>query len=239
IIATPPATHAEIVTACLEAGKPSIVEKPLCLDVGTAERLHRTAQHTHTPVLVDHTHLFSSAYRTLTRHLSRTADPIRVILSEGMALGPFRSHTPALWDWAVHDVALCLDLLGDVPRRVDALGGPPNPDGRPDAVSLFLEFAQEATAWIQAGRLGPMKRRSLSVLTEHHLYLLDDLSAETLTVAEIDFSARYRQGIPEAPQRRAIAVRRNQDLGSGQGQTGPGTQGAAQRHCLWLAVQPR
>ncbi|MBI4353624.1 MAG: Gfo/Idh/MocA family oxidoreductase [Candidatus Omnitrophica bacterium] len=206
IIATPPATHAEIVMACLEAGKPSIVEKPLCLDVETAERLHRAAQRTQTPVLVDHTHLFSSAYRILKHHLSRADDPIRVILSEGMALGPFRSHTPALWDWAVHDVAICLDLLGNFPQRIDALGGPPDPDGRPDAVSLLLEFAQGAAAWIQAGRLESKKRRSLSVMTEHHLYLLESLSAETLTVADIDFSARYRQGIPEAPQWRAIRV---------------------------------
>lgn len=206
IIATPPDTHADILTACLAAGKPCIVEKPLCLDMDTAEHLHRLVEETGVAVLVDHTYLFSSAYQTLKQRLDPAADPIRVILSEGMALGPFRSHTPALWDWAVHDVSLCLDLLGHVPCRVDALGGPADPEGEAEAVSLWLEFAQGASAWIQAGRLGPSKRRCLSVLTEHHLYLLDDLADEKLTMAEIEFSARYHEGIPETPARRPIPV---------------------------------
>jgi UDP-2-acetamido-3-amino-2,3-dideoxy-glucuronate N-acetyltransferase len=129
-----------------------------------------------------------------------------------MALGPFRSHTPALWDWAVHDVSLCLDLLGDSPRRVDALGGPTDPDGEAEAASLLLEFPQGASAWIQAGRLGPAKRRCVSVLTERQLYLLDDLAADKLTVAAIEFSSRYRLGIPETPERRPIPVDSSQPM---------------------------
>lgn len=204
IIATPPHTHAEILEACLDARKPCIVEKPLCFDVATAERLHRRVLASGVPVLVDHTYLFSPAYQALTRDLEEHGEPIRLILSEGMGLGPFRTHTPALWDWGPHDVSLCLDLLGEFPEHVDALAGPFSPSGAPDQLSVRLDFPKGATAWIQTGRLSPQRRRMLSVFTDARLYVLDDLAAEKLTVSPIRFSERYSQGIPEILERRAI-----------------------------------
>ncbi|MBI4343134.1 MAG: Gfo/Idh/MocA family oxidoreductase [Candidatus Omnitrophica bacterium] len=196
IIATPPHTHAEILEACLAAGKPCLVDKPLCLDVATAQRLHRNVQSAGIPVLVNHTHLFDAAYAALKRELDSAREPIRAILSEGMSLGVFRSDTPALWDWASHDVSLCLDLLGAVPARVDALGGPRDPQGVPEQVSLRLEFPGSACAWIHAGRLSPVKRRHLSVFTNHHLYAWDALAPTPLTVSPIDFAARCQGGVP-------------------------------------------
>ncbi len=206
IIATPPHTHAEILEACLEARKPCIVEKPLCLDVATAERLHQRVQASGVPVLVDHTHLFSPAYQALTRDLEEHGEPIRLILSEGMGLGPFRTHTPALWDWGPHDISVCLDLMGEGPEYVDALPGPLSPSGAPDHVSVRLDFPGGATAWIQAGRLAPQRRRMLSVFTETRLYVLDDLAFEPLTVSRIQFSERYTQGIPEVLEKHALPL---------------------------------
>ena len=197
LIATPPATHAEIVEACLSAGKPCVVEKPLCLDVPTAQRLRDRIQASGVPVLVNHTHLFSPAYQTLKRAVEASGEPVQFILSEGMGFGPFRSHTSALWDWGPHDVSLCLDFLGVRPQRVEALGGPCSPDGEPEMVSVRLEFPGETCAWIQVGRLAAQKRRRFCVLTETRLYVWDDMSPEKLTVASIAFTRRYADGVPE------------------------------------------
>ena len=197
LIATPPATHAEIVEACLAAGKPCLVEKPLCLDVPTAQRLRDRIRTSGVPVLVNHTHLFSPAYRTLKRTVASSGEPVRVILSEGMGFGPFRTHTSALWDWGPHDVSLCLDLLGVRPHRVEALGGPCGPDGEPEMISARLEFPGEACAWIHVGRLAPQKRRRVCVLTETRLYVWDDMSPDTLTVSSVAFTRRYVEGMPE------------------------------------------
>ena len=188
IIATPPHTHAEILEACLSAGKPCIVEKPLCLDLPTAERLHRRVRHSKIPVLVDHTHLFSSAYLALKQGLRERREPVRLMFSEGMDLGPLRPDVSALWDWAPHDLSLCLDLMDAVPQRVRALGGPRASGGAPERVSMRLEFAGGAVAWIQAGRLSPWKRRNLSVFTDTQLYYWDDLSGETPTVSSFRLS---------------------------------------------------
>ncbi len=193
IIATPPDTHAEILTACLEAGKPCLVEKPLCLDVATAQRLHQLVVESRVPVLVGHTQLFHPAYETLQRCLRDRGETARVIFSEGMAFGPFRRHTTALWDWAPHDVSLCLDVVGCAPAGVSALGGPTDPQGIPEMASIRLEFANGPTAWIHTGRLSTDKRRRLTVITDRHLYIMDDLASDPLTVASFHYPQRYEE----------------------------------------------
>ncbi len=42
----------------------------------------------------------------------------RAIQSVGGAQGPFRPGVPVLWDWAPHDIAMCLDLVGETPSAV-------------------------------------------------------------------------------------------------------------------------
>ncbi len=197
IVATPPATHAEIVEACIDAGKPCLVEKPLCLDVPTAQRLHDRARRTAVPVLVGHTFLFTPGYRALKQTLRQRGAPIRGIVSEGMSWGPFRTHTAALWDWCPHDVALCIDLLEAAPERVEALGGPRSPQGEPEMVSIRLGFRDGVCAWIHAGRLGSERRRNLSVITDDALYRFDDRAADTLTTAPISFVTRYSKRLDE------------------------------------------
>lgn len=197
IIATPPQTHAEILEACVDAGKPCLVEKPLCLDVATAERLHRRVEAAEVPVLVGHTQLFNPAYRALKQALRQAGEAVRAVVSEGMALGPFRTDVPALWDWAPHDVSLSLDLVGETPERVSVLGGPQGLQEAPEMVSLRLDFPGGACAWIQAGRLSTEKRRRLSVFTEHRVYVCDDLAPNRLAAAPIEFSQRAAGGIPE------------------------------------------
>ncbi len=206
VIATPAATHAELLAACVRAGKPCLVEKPLCLDVATATRLDRTVRASGVPVLVNHTHLFDPAYEALKRAVANAGDPIRLIISEGMALGPFRTDVSVLWDRGWHDVSLCLDMMGRLPTRVAALGGPAGPNGFPEQVSLRLEFPGGACAWIQAGCLSVEKRRQLTVFTERRLYRWNAQGKVPLVWAPITFSRRTRGGIPEAPAWKAMRV---------------------------------
>ena len=214
IIATPAPTHAAIVEACLEAGKPCMVEKPFCLDVTTAERLHRLAQATATPVLVDHLQLFNPAYQALKRAIHGGQERMHLLLSEGMALGPFRTQAPTVWEWCPHDVSLCVDLIGQLPARVSALGGPADSQGAPELISLRLDFPSGVCAWIQAGRLVLQKRRNLSVFTDRHLYLFDDTAVEKLTVSPFCLTDREatvgpcvleKRGVPIASERRPLA----------------------------------
>ncbi len=204
IIATPPQTHAEILEACLDAGKPCIVEKPLCMDVATAQQLDARVRASDVPVLVDHTQLFNPYYLALKQALAQSQERIRLIVSEGMAFGPFRTDTPALWDWGPHDLSLCLDVMGKMPEQIDAFAGPRAPDGTPEAASLRLEFANGASAWIQTSRLAPTKRRTLTVITDERAYFLDDTAAVPLTVGVMPFASRYATARLATPEWSAI-----------------------------------
>jgi predicted dehydrogenase len=207
IIATPPSTHAEILEACVAARLPCIVEKPLCLDVQTALRLRKRVVESGVPVLVNHTQLFHSGYTALKQLLSSRRETVKLVLSEGMGLGPFRPDTPPLWDWAVHDVSLCLDLIGASPIGVTAIGSSSiNPHNSPEMVSISLQFLEGVTAWIASGNLSPLKQRRLSVFTNSHLYVVDDRSDVALSEADIDFSQRYTGGIVDGLTMRAIPL---------------------------------
>ncbi|MDP6088321.1 MAG: Gfo/Idh/MocA family oxidoreductase, partial [Nitrospinota bacterium] len=103
IVATPPALHAEMAEAALSAALPVMVEKPLTLNLAEAERLARIAGGGDVPVLVNHVHLFHPGYAALKKEAARLG-PIRFIRSEGGSWGPFRKHTPPLWDYGPHDL---------------------------------------------------------------------------------------------------------------------------------------
>ncbi len=207
IIATPAHTHAAIVEACVTADKPCMVEKPFCTDVGTAEHLNQRIQKTGIPILVNHTHLFDPAYPILRQTIATAGEPIRLIISEGMNLGPFRKQISALWDWCPHDFSLCLDLLQEFPDRIGALSGPQSPDGLSEQVAIRLDFPSGACAWIHAGGLSPYKRRGLSVFTDTHLYEWN-VTAKSLTLARFDFSHRYAEKtdvFPDSLQRSELS----------------------------------
>lgn len=135
IVATTPASQAAIARAAVEAGVPAIIEKPLGLDAREAEAVAAVAAKAGRPtvLLVDFIHLWSPAYRALKEavNLAR-AQGGRVVSveTEGSNRGPFRTFS-SLLDYAPHDLALCLDLVGvqepfelhDVRVRSGAQGG--------------------------------------------------------------------------------------------------------------------
>lgn len=181
VIATPPAYHGEILRALVAARIPAMVEKPLCLDLTEAYELRALVATAGVPVLVDHTQLFHPAYANL-KARAKNLGNVRFIRSEGMAFGPFRRDVPLIWDWAPHDISLCLDLLETVPDRVTALG-----DGT--WVTLRLDFLGGTSAWIANSNLSLEKRRVLTVHFDHRVLVLDDLATTKLVEHELDFTA--------------------------------------------------
>jgi predicted dehydrogenase len=182
IVATPPASHAAITRASIEAGLPALVEKPLTLDLDEAVKLRALSAERNVFVMVDHTHLFNPAFRALKQEL-RNDGPIAWIEGEAGNSGPYRSDTTVLWDWGPHDIAMCLDLLGCLPVRVGVtrleqrmIGGV-----RGENLSLELGFLNGVTARLGIGNLQQEKRRRFAVHTHGGALLYDDLAAHKLT----------------------------------------------------------
>ncbi|CAA7621652.1 Gfo/Idh/MocA family protein [Magnetospirillum sp. UT-4] len=119
IVATPPDSHVAIARMAVLAGLPVLVEKPLAYDAAEAAGLAALAAQRRVTVWVDHIHLFSPAFRRLKRIVADLG-PVRAIRGCAGSHGPYRRDTSVLWDWGAHDVAMCLDLLGTMPDRMEA-----------------------------------------------------------------------------------------------------------------------
>jgi predicted dehydrogenase len=110
IVATAPASHAEICEAALRAGKPVLCEKPLTLDVASARALREVVNDTGGRLLVAHTYLWHPGFQALVE--AATATRPRRLVSDSGNRGPQRTEVGALWDYGPHDVAMTLAIAG-------------------------------------------------------------------------------------------------------------------------------
>jgi predicted dehydrogenase len=119
VIAAPPATHAEILIAAVEAGKSILVEKPLVTSLSDLSAIRTACARTRCTVMVEHTHLFHPAFRAL-KTAARRYGPAKAIRSSAGAKAPLRHDVSVLWDWAPHDIAMALDFTGMTVNEVRA-----------------------------------------------------------------------------------------------------------------------
>jgi len=209
IIATPPATHAEMMLAAINIGLPVLVEKPMTLSLADAEAVLAAIQEQDSIVLVDHIHLFSSAWQALKRE-AKALGPLRDISAVAGDWGPFRPDTPMLWDRGCHDIAMCLDLLGQTPDRTETtiiedrkMGNKPGND-RGQTLALELGFG-DLTARITISNLHPQKERLFIASYQNGELVYDDTADEKLRLktAPTDFGTAPKLS-PDTPLRRAI-----------------------------------
>jgi predicted dehydrogenase len=142
IVVTPPATHAAIVVAALQAAKPVLVEKPLAQSRADAQLIRSSLGDGTAIVMVDHIHLFHPAFRALQREAA-VLGPIRSINSAAGNRGPYRPDVPTLWDWAPHDLAMLLTLVPGpaVPKGAVRLDAQPVEGATAERIAVELELA--------------------------------------------------------------------------------------------------
>ncbi len=184
LIATPAATHAALALPFLRKGIPLFIEKPLTASLKSATRLSSTAKRFRVPVMVGHIHLYNPAYAAAKRAAKR-AGRIRYLLGEGMNKGPIRDDVSCLWDWAPHDLALTLDLLGQQPLAVQAAG---HALLRPrtrlyDVATLSLQFPGGTRFVGIYSWLAPAKRKRLTIVGERLSVVFDDTAEKKVMVS--------------------------------------------------------
>jgi UDP-2-acetamido-3-amino-2,3-dideoxy-glucuronate N-acetyltransferase len=124
VIATPAETHYQMAVAAIEAGKDVLVEKPLTLDIGEAQRLVKLASERGAILMVGHLLEFHPAVLRLRELISSGGlGELRYIYSNRLNLGKVRREENILWSFAPHDIAIILRLVDAWPIRVAAIGG--------------------------------------------------------------------------------------------------------------------
>ena len=183
IIATPPVSHAEIARAAIGAGIPILVEKPLALSAADARAVRQLAAEKRVPLLVEHTHLFSPAFRALKELVGRHGGA-REIRSAASNRGPYRRDVSVLWDWGPHDVAMCLDLMQQAPASAvcSVIESSPRDGGMAETVTVALSFPSGVPAEIRLSNASDKTRRFLVHCADGATVLYDDASAQKLSL---------------------------------------------------------
>ncbi|MDA1326926.1 MAG: Gfo/Idh/MocA family oxidoreductase [Proteobacteria bacterium] len=164
-IATPPHSHAEIAMAAMQRRLPVFVEKPLTLNRRDATAICAQHKVTPAPFFVDHIYLFHAGFRALKSALAG-AGRIRAISSIGGNWGPFRTDTSTLWDWAPHDIAMCLDLVGQNPDEMTCQRPEIGKNGQGQRLAFSLTFPGPCEARISIGNIFQKRRRQITVYAE-------------------------------------------------------------------------
>ena len=112
VVCTPMPTHAQLALAALNAGKHVLVEKPMTTRLEDAQRLVDEAEKRQRVLMVGHTPQYAPAAAAVRRVVlsGSLGTPIHGRAIRWNAQGPAKAP-PALWDLAVHDIALMLDWL--------------------------------------------------------------------------------------------------------------------------------
>jgi predicted dehydrogenase len=193
-VATPPGTHAEICNTLIRHGRPVMVEKPMTLSVLEAVRLQSLLQSTDVPFLVDHVHLFNPSFLRL-RELLAEARPDKVVItSRGGNEGPYRDGYSALWDYAPHDLSMCLALGIGVPTSVSSTWSPQeSSDGKAGSHhDLHIEFGRNR-AHVQVWNAAKPRTRWFEVASSGIRLTYDDT---VLTHGSGDFCQVRHNNVP-------------------------------------------
>ncbi|MEG4009567.1 Gfo/Idh/MocA family oxidoreductase [Microcoleus sp. Pol11C1] len=122
-IATPASTHYTLAAAALQQGYHVLAEKPLALNLTEAIELCQLAEKQQRQLFVDHTYLFHPAVdrgqRIIQQH---QLGKLRYGYAQRTHFEPVRHDVDALWDLAVHDIAIFNTWLEQTPIEVRAMG---------------------------------------------------------------------------------------------------------------------
>lgn len=176
VIATPTVTHAEVIEEALALGVPVFVEKPLTADAVSARRLADAAPDR---LFVMDKWRYHPGVRELAR-IARSGELGEVvgIHSRRVTLGHRYSDVDTVWIHAPHDLAIALEILGEVPAPRQAV-----PELVGGELAGMTAICGEAP-WlvVEVSTLAPAHRRELRLVCEGGVAQLDGGYAESVVV---------------------------------------------------------
>jgi predicted dehydrogenase len=222
VLATPARHHFEQALCAIEAGRHVLVEKPLALCPGQAQRLVDASERAGVVLMVGHLMLHHPAFLRLAELLrSGQLGELHYLHSTRVNLGRLRSDESALWSLGPHDLSMADHLLaGQLPVSVSARGHAYLQPGIEDVVFCTLKYPGGQMAHVHLSWLDPRKERRLTLVGSHKMAELDDVAADKLRIFDRGYDrppafAQYadyltlRQGdihIPHVPMQEPLAA---------------------------------
>jgi predicted dehydrogenase len=178
-IATPAATHFDLVRAALEAGKHVLVEKPLTPSVSDAVKLAGLAERSGLALMCDHTYCYTPAVQRI-RELIRGGEigEVQFVDSVRINLGLVQPDVDVLWDLAPHDLSILDFVLPEdvTPVAVAAHTGDPIGNGRACLAYLSVWLSTGALAHMHVNWRSPTKIRTTVFGGSRRTIVWDDMN---------------------------------------------------------------
>ncbi len=218
VIATPAVTHYSAIVDALNWGCHVLAEKPLTLNPTECRQLCELAEKQQLILMVDHTYLFHPAVEKGQAVLQAGAvGDLRYGYATRTHLGPVRQDVDALWDLAIHDIAIFNNWLGELPTMAQATGkvwlqtASPNPLS--DLVQVTLTYPSGFQAFIHLCWLNPDKQRRLGVVGSQGSLIFDEMLTDTpLTLMQGEFERQENRFIPVNQQRKVVEIEKGEPL---------------------------
>ncbi len=236
-IATPATTHYALIKDALQQGYHVLAEKPLTLDAGECRELCYLAEQNHLILMVDHTYLFHPAVeRGKTVVQAGKLGHLRYGYATRTHLGPVRQDVDALWDLAIHDIAIFNAWLGQIPVKVQATGtvwlqggkeqremresitiyspSSSSSQGLADLVWVTLTYPDGFQAYIHLSWLNPDKQRRLGIVGSLGSLIFDEMSQSSpLILLHGEFEQQGNQFIPVNQRQEVLELELGEPLG--------------------------
>lgn len=197
-IATPAATHADIVARALKRGKHVFVEKPLALSGKDGERLVQLAEERGLTLMVGHVLWYHPAVLKLKELVdSGEIGRLQYIYSNRLNLGKIRREESILWSFAPHDISVILGLVNEEPSSVRAVGANYLHNEIADVTVSHLSFPSGVKAHIFVSWLHPFKEQKLVVVGDRKMAVFND-TAPGNKLLLYPHNIDWKNGIPVA-----------------------------------------
>ncbi len=168
-IVTPTETHCEIACAFLGSGTNVLVEKPIAMTLGEADRMIEAAANSGAKLMVGHLERFNPAMVALKPHVTSP------LYFEIHRVSPFPNRSldvDVVLDVMIHDLDAIQWLVDSDISEIRAVGIPVISD-KVDAANARIEFANGAVANITASRIGTEKIRKTRFYQTNSYVVLD------------------------------------------------------------------
>lgn len=178
VIATLPVSHASLACEVLSAGKHVFVEKPMALDVQSAQKMIQLSRRHNKFIMVGHLLLYHPAIRKLKLYIEENfLGEIHYLYSTRVNLGQIREEENALWSLTAHDISVAMYLLNQNPSQVWVTGKAYLRESIHDVVFVTLNFENNAISHIHASWLDPHKIRKFTVVGSKKMAVFDDMES--------------------------------------------------------------
>lgn len=180
IVAVPTIAHAEVGCALLESGLDILVEKPIALDLASAQKLVDTAANHNRILQVGHLERFNPAITALEQAITL---PLFFEIHRLSVFTPRSLDVDVVLDLMIHDIEILLALTGKEPTGIQAAGIHILSE-KVDIANVRMEFPGGVIANLTASRASTEKVRKLRIF-QPGAYLSLDYAKQELFGIEI------------------------------------------------------